>query len=70
MRKILRSLQILYTCALRAETATIFGPNVVGISARNTQVYKISEICKVIFSAFYNISQPNSAILLILVCSF
>jgi hypothetical protein len=37
------------------------------ISARNTKVYKI---CKAIFSAFYNSSQPNSAILLILVCSF
>ena len=46
---------------LRAEIniATIFGPNVVAISARNTK-----------FSAFYNISQPNFAILLILVCSF
>ena len=57
---------------LRAEIniATIFGPNVVAISARNTKLYKICELCKAIFSAFYNISQPNFAILLILVCSF
>jgi hypothetical protein len=54
---------------LRAEIATIFGPNVVAISARNTKVYKVCELCKAIFSASYNISQPNFAILLILVCS-
>jgi hypothetical protein len=29
------ALQILYTFVLRAEIATIFGPNVVAISARN-----------------------------------
>jgi hypothetical protein len=61
-------LQILYTFVFRAEIATIFGPNVVAISvisARNTKVYKIR---MAIFSAFYNISQPNIAILLILVC--
>jgi hypothetical protein len=28
---------------LRAEIATIFGPNVVAISARNIKVYKICE---------------------------
>jgi hypothetical protein len=50
-----------------AKIATIFGPNVLAISARNTKVYKL---CKAIFSAFYKISQPNFAILLILVCSF
>ena len=32
----LQRLQILYTFVLCAEIATIFGPNVVGISARNT----------------------------------
>jgi hypothetical protein len=66
----LQSLQILYTFVLRVEIATIvtiFGPNVVAISTRNTKVY---EICKAIFSALYNISQPNFAIILILVCSF
>jgi hypothetical protein len=47
-----------------------FAPNVVAISARKTKVYKICELYKAIFSAFYNISQPNFAILLILVCSF
>jgi hypothetical protein len=66
----LQSLQILYTFVLRAEIAIIFGPNVVGISVRNTKVYKICELCKAMFSAFYNISEPNFAILLILVCSF
>jgi hypothetical protein len=64
------ALQSLYTFVLRAEIATIFGPNVVGISARNIKVYNICELCKAIFSAFYNISQPNFAILLILVRSF
>ena len=29
----------------------------VQISVRNTKVYKIREICRAIFSAFYNISQ-------------
>ena len=33
---------------------------------RNTKVYKIREICRAISSAFYNISRPNFAILLIL----
>jgi hypothetical protein len=37
----------------------------VAISARNTKVYKLCKLCKAIFSAFYNISQPNFAILLI-----
>ena len=64
------ALQSLYTFVLRAEIATIFGPNVVAISARNTKIYKMCELCNAIFSAFYNISQPNFAILLILVCSF
>ena len=65
------AVQSLYAFVLRAEIATIFDPNhVVAISARNTKVYKICELCKAIFSAFYNMSQPNFAILLILVCSF
>jgi hypothetical protein len=63
----LQSLQILYTFVLRAEIATTHGPKMVAISARNTKVYKICDLCKAIFSAFYNISQPNFAILLILV---
>jgi hypothetical protein len=63
----LQSLQILCTFVLWAEIATIFSPIVVGISTRNTKVYKICKLCKAIFSAFYNISQPNFAILLILV---
>jgi hypothetical protein len=64
------ALQSLYTFVLRAEIATTFGPKMVAISARNTKVYKICELCKAIFSAFYNILQPNFAILLTLVCSF
>jgi hypothetical protein len=66
----LQSSRILYTFVLRAEIATTFGPKMAAISARNTKVHKICELCKAIFSAFYNISQPNFAILLILVCSF
>ena len=66
----LQSLKILYTLVLRAEIATIFDPNVVAISARNKKVDKICKFCKAIFSAFYNILQPNLAILLILVCYF
>jgi hypothetical protein len=68
----LESLQILYTVVLRAEIVTTFGPKMVliAISARNTKVYKICKLCKTIFSAFYNISQPNFANSLILICSF
>jgi hypothetical protein len=56
----LQSLQILYNFVLRAEIPTTFGPKMVAISARNTKVYKICELCKAIFSAFYNISQPQT----------
>ena len=62
--------QILYTFVLRAEVCTTFGSKVVQTSARNTKVYKTREICTTIFSAFYNISRPNFAILLTLRCSF
>ncbi len=62
--------QILYTFVLHAEICTTFGSKVVQISVRNTKVYKIREICWAISSAFYNISRPNFAILLILRCSF
>jgi hypothetical protein len=54
----MQSSQILYIFALRAEIPTTFGPKMVAISARNTKVYKICELCKAIFSVFYNISQP------------
>ena len=66
----LQSSQILYTFVLRAEIATTFAPKTVAISARNTKVYKICKLCSFFFFAFYNISQPNFAILLILVRSF
>ena len=70
----LQSSQILYTFVLRAEIPTTFlphlGPNVVGISERNTKVYKICKLGNAVFSSFYNISRPHFAILLILVCSF
>jgi hypothetical protein len=45
-------MQILYTFVLRAEIATIFGPNVVGISARNTKVYKICKFARLYFPHF------------------
>ena len=38
-------------------------------SPRNTKVYKICKFYRVIFFTFYNISQPNFAILLNLGCS-
>jgi hypothetical protein len=62
----LQGSHILYTLVLRAEIATTFGPKMVTISACNIKVYKICELCKAIFSAFYNISQPNFVILLFL----
>jgi hypothetical protein len=40
------------------------------INIYNTNIYKICELQKATFSSFYNISQPNFAILLILRCSF
>ena len=63
----LQSSQILYTFILRVEIPTKFGPKMVAICARNTKVYNFA---KAIISAFYNISQPNFANLLILVCYF
>jgi hypothetical protein len=60
----------LYTFVLRAKIATIFGPNVVAISARNTKEYKICKLGKAIFSAVDNISQPNFAIFQFVVSSF
>ena len=65
----LRSLQILYMLVLRAEIVTIFGSKMVTISARNTNILKICKLRKAIFSVFYNISQPNFAILVILISS-
>jgi hypothetical protein len=60
MKKIaLQSLQIL----------SIFGSKMVTVSARNTNIYKICKLRKAIFSVFYNISQPNFTILLILISS-
>jgi hypothetical protein len=50
---------------LRAEIVTIFEPKMVTISARNTNILKICKVRKAIFSAFYNISQPNFAIFII-----
>jgi hypothetical protein len=39
---------------LRAEIVTIFGSKMVTISARNTNILKISKLRKAIFSVFYN----------------
>jgi hypothetical protein len=47
-----------------------FRPKVVQIPVRNTNQYKICKFRRAIFSTFYNISQPNLAVLLILTCSF
>ena len=47
-----------------------FTPKVVKVFARKTKVYKIGKFCKAVFFAFYDISGPNFAILLLLRCSF
>jgi hypothetical protein len=49
-----------FFCIAYAEIATIFGPNMVAITARNSKVYNICKLSKAIFSAFY---KPNFAIL-------
>jgi hypothetical protein len=46
------------------------GSKMVIFHARNTNLYKICELHMAMFSSFYNISQPNFAILLILTCPF
>jgi hypothetical protein len=51
-------------CIIRAVTKMVIFP------ARNANIYKICELHRAIFSSFYNNSQPNFAILLILRCSF
>ena len=57
--------QILYIFALRTGKITIFERKVVIFTARQTNIYKICQLQRAIFSSFYNISQPNFAILLI-----
>jgi hypothetical protein len=52
----LRSLHIFSIFVLRAEIVTIFGSEMVTISARNTNILKICKLRKAIFSVFYNIS--------------
>jgi hypothetical protein len=49
---------------------TILEPKAVIFTARNTNIYKICELHRAIFSSFYNNSQPNFAILLILISFF
>ena len=65
----LRSLHIFSLFVLRAEIVTIFGSKMVTISTRNINILKICKLRKAIFSVFYNILQPNFAILLILISS-
>ena len=64
----LGNVPIPYTPASLAELCTTFRPKVVQISARNTKLYEIRKFCWAIFSAFFNISRPNFAILLFLRC--
>jgi hypothetical protein len=47
-----------------------FGSRMVTFPARNANIYNICELHRAIFSSFYNILQPDFAILLILRCSF
>ena len=63
----LQNLPFLYTFVLQAEIRTTVGVKVVQISACNTKVYKIGIFCEAIFSAFFNISRPNFALLLFLI---
>jgi hypothetical protein len=60
---------VAYVCIIRAEIVTIFGSKMVTISARNTNMYKICKLRKAYIFRIYNISQPNFAILLILISS-
>jgi hypothetical protein len=50
---------MLFSEQLFGDFTSTIGPCLVAISARNTKVYKICELCKAIFSAFYNISQTK-----------
>ena len=57
-----------YICITRGKSYHFrgnFSSKMVTFSARNTNIYKICKLCNAIFSVFYNISPPNSAILLI-----
>jgi hypothetical protein len=54
-----------YFCITCGNYYHIWAENGIAISTRNTKIYKL---CKATFSAFYDISQANFAILLILVC--
>ena len=62
----LQSLQIFSLCYVR-KLLPFLRPKVVAISARNTIMRKF---CKAIFSAHYNIFQPNFGISLLLKGSF
>jgi hypothetical protein len=57
------SSQILCIFVLRAVKITTFRSKMVVFPARNANIYKICELHRAIFSSFYNISQPNVAIL-------
>ena len=53
-----------YFCTTRGKKTTLDG-KVVKTLARNTNIYKICKLRGTRFSAFYNSSRPNFAILLI-----
>jgi hypothetical protein len=57
-------LNFVYICITRGKNTT-FGSKMVLFPARNANIYKICELHRAIFSSFYNNSQPNFAILLI-----
>ena len=63
-------ISLYYTWSLIKHFTTNFSLNVVGLSKYNTNMYKFYKQCKAIFSIFYNITQPNFAILLVLRCFF
>jgi hypothetical protein len=56
-----------YNCITHSKN-NHFGSKMVMFPVRNANIYKICELHRAIFSSFYNNSQPNFAILLILRC--
>jgi hypothetical protein len=58
-----------YFSLLRAVKITTFGSKMVIFTARNTKIIfeNFTAMHRAIFSVFYNISQPNFAILVILI---
>ena len=68
--KIIKRLKIIRTAKFGGKMLQITKNLALGFPVRNTNIYKIRELCRAVFSAIYNISPLNFAILLILRCVF